>query len=463
MKGKAVAEMNRRLASWLRRLAEAVGGPQAVPARAAEARAEACDLACLLGHLDRALNRTRDNGGPEFAVLVVGLDRLAAINAGLRHAAVGQLLQSVVRRLQELLPSGCVVAQAGRDELAFILEEVDGSSEAIRVAERILEALDRPLWIDGHEVVVGGRIGIVIRATTYEQAGDVLRDAGTALRRSRTRPQPDYQVFDPGMLETAVERLRLETDLRRALRRAELSVRYQPIVGLDTRRLYGFEALPRWTHPTRGLLPPDEFMSVAEATGLITPLGLWVLREACRQGREWVDWFGAGAVPISVNVSARHLASPDFVEEVDAVLVETRFPGRLLTLEITEAALIDSPAMAASRVERLRGLGVSVSMDDFGTGHTGLSLLHAVAVDSLKIDRSFVERLGADPAAAAMVRTVVSLAQSLGVDTVAEGVEGREQLEMLRGLSCGFAQGHLFSEPVSAAQATETLKGTRRW
>jgi len=449
--------MRRRIASWLRRLAEAAGGAPPKPARE-----EARGLPFFLDHLERALKRTRD-GGPEFAVLLVGLDRLPAIAAGLRHSAVEQLLQSVVRRLEEILPQGSVVAQAGPDELSFVLEEANGSSEAIRVAERILEALDRPLWIDGHEVVVGGRIGIVIRAAAYEAAGDLLRDAGAALRRARSRTQPDYQVFDPGMFEAAVDRLRLETDLRRALRRGELSVRYQPIVGLDTRRLYGFEALARWNHPTRGLLPPDAFLCVAERTGLITPLGLWVLREACRQGREWVDWFGAGAVPISVNVSARQLASPDFVEEVDAILVETRFPGRLLTLEITEAAMIDSPAMSASRVERLRGLGVSVSMDDFGIGHTGLSLLHSVAVDSLKIDRSFVARLGTEPAAAAMVRTVVSLAQSLGVDTVAEGVEGREQLEMLRGLSCGFAQGHLFSEPVSAAQAAETLKGTRRW
>ena len=450
--------MRRRLASWLRHIAEAVGGHQAVPART-----EVQGLAVLMDHVERALRHARGGGGPEFAVLLVGLDRLPAINAGLRHAAVGPLLQSVVRRLQEILPPGCVVARVGGDDLGFALQEVGESSEAIRVAERVLEALDRPFWIDGHELIVGARIGMVIRATAYEHAGDVIRDAGTALHRARARAQADYQVFDRGMLETAVERLRLETDLRRALRRGELSVRYQPIVGLDTRRLFGFEALARWAHPTRGLLPPEEFISLADETGLITPLGLWVLREACRQGREWVDWFGAAAVPISVNISARQLGAPDFVEHVEATLVETRFPGRLLILEIKEAAMIDSPAMAASRVERLRGLGVSVSMDDFGIGHTGLSLLHSVPVDSLKIDRSFVARLGVDPAAAAMVRSVVSLAQTLGVDTIAEGVEGREQLEMLRGLSCGFAQGHLFSEAVSGVHATETLKGTRRW
>jgi diguanylate cyclase (GGDEF)-like protein len=449
--------MRRRLAWWARRAAEALDRSPVVAAPV-EAR---CPLS-LMDRVECALRRARENGGPEFAVLLVGLDRFPVIDAGLRQGAGEQLLEEMTRRIAEFLDPGTPVSRVGGDELGVVLEEAAGASEAIRVAERTLEALDRPLWIDGHEVVMGARIGMVIRAANYDHAADVVRDTRTALQRARARAQPDYQVFDAGMRESALARLRLETDLRRALRQGELAVRYQPIVGLDTRRLHGFEALVRWSHPVRGVVPPAEFIPVAEEAGLFAPLGLWVLREACRQGREWLDWFGAAAVPISVNVSARQLGAPEFVEGVEAVLFETRFPGRLLTIEITEAAIVENPAMAASRVERLRDLGVHVSMDDFGTGNSSLSLLHSVPVDSIKIDRSFVSRIGVDPAGAAMVRTVVTLAQSLGLDTVAEGVEVRDQLEMLRGLSCGFAQGYLFSEALPAAKAAETLKGTRR-
>jgi EAL domain-containing protein (putative c-di-GMP-specific phosphodiesterase class I) len=265
------------------------------------------------------------------------------------------------------------------------------------------------------------------------------------------------------MREGAVARLRMETDLHRALRRGELSLRYQPIIDLETRRLTGFEALLRWTHPTRGALAPADFIPVAEETGLIAPLGLWVLREACRQGREWLDRFREAAVPISVNVSPHQLAAPDFVERVGEILAETGYPGRFLTLEVAESAMMASPAMVASRLERLRGFGVRVSMDDFGTGHSCLSLLHSVPIDTLKIDRSFVASIGVVAAGEAMVRTVVSLARGLGVDVVAEGVEGLDQLELLLGLSCGFAQGNLFSQPVPAGAAEEILERKRRW
>ena len=413
--------------------------------------------------VDRAQRRSRENGGPEFAALILGLHRFGEINAGLREGASGQLLQEVTRRIEELLGRQGAVSLVGDDAFGFLVHENGGTNDAVRAAERALEALERPLWVDGHEVVAGGRIGLVIRAAGYDHAEDIVRDAATALEKAQARPYPDYQVFDRGMRESALQRLRLETDLRRALRRGELSLRYQPIIGLETRRLSSFEVLVRWTHPTRGVVPPDEFIPVAEHSGLIVPVGYWVLREACGQGREWLDWFGAGAVPINVNVSARQLAAPDFAERVASILGETRLPGRLLTLEIPESAVCAGSAALAPRLEQLRELGVRVSMEDFGTGNSGLGLLHSLPIDSLKIDRSFVSRIGTDPAGSAMVRTLVSLAQTLGVDAVAEGVEAREQFDTLRGLSCDFAQGNLFSQPVPALQATETLKAGRHF
>jgi EAL domain-containing protein (putative c-di-GMP-specific phosphodiesterase class I) len=343
------------------------------------------------------------------------------------------------------------------------VEDVGGTAEAAHLAERVVEVMERPLWVDGHEVVLRARIGIAVGAAGHDDPEDIVRDAGTALHRVRAQAQPRYEVFEGAMREGALARLRMETDLHRALRRGELSLRYQPIIDLGTRRLTGFEALLRWTHPTRGALAPADFIPVAEETGLIAPLGLWVLREACRQGREWLDRFREAAVPISVNVSPHQLADLEFVERVGEILAETGYPGRFLTLEITESVMTASPALVASRLERLRSLGVRVSMDDFGTGHSSLGLLHSVPIDSLKIDRSFVATIGVVGAGEAMVRTVVSLARALGMDEVAEGVEGVDQLELLLGLSCGFAQGNLFSQPVPAAAAEEILERARRF
>jgi len=401
--------------------------------------------------------------GPGFTVLVLGLDRFDAINAGLRNSAGHRVLQDIAHRLEGSLLPRAILASLGGTEFGIVVEGLTAPAEAVGFAEELLETMERPLWVDGHEVVVRARIGLSVGANGHDDPEDVVRDAGTALHRARARPQPRYELFQGTMRESALARLRMETDLHRALRRGELSLRYQPIVDLGSRRLTGFEALVRWTHPTRGALAPADFIPIAEETGLIVPLGLWVLREACRQRREWLDRFREAAVPISVNVSPHQLASPDFVERVGEVLAETGYPGRFLTLEVTETALASTAAVVASRLDRLRALGVRVSMDDFGAGHSGLGLLHAVPIDSLKIDRSFVASIGVVAAGEAMVRTVVSLARGLGLDVVAEGVEGQDQLELLLGLSCGFAQGNLFSQPLPAAAAEEILERKRRW
>jgi diguanylate cyclase (GGDEF)-like protein len=406
--------------------------------------------------------RARGDGAC-FAVLMLGLDRFEAINAGLRSTAGERVLQDIARRLEGQLVRRGVLARLGGGKFGILLEGMGAPAEATRFAEELVDAMERPLWIEGHEVVLRSRVGLAVGAGGHDDPEDVVRDAATALHRARAQAQPRYEVFHGAMREGAVARLRMETDLHRALRRGELSLRYQPMVGLVSRRLMGFEALLRWTHPTRGALAPADFLPIAEETGLITPLGLWVLREACRQGREWLDRFREAAVPISVNVSPHQLAAPDFVERVGEILVETGYPGRFLTLEITETALASTAAVAASRLERLRALGVRISMDDFGAGHSGLGVLHAVPIDALKIDRAFVASIGVVSAGEAMVRTVVSLAHGLGLDVVAEGVEGLDQLELLLGLSCGFAQGNLFSQPLPAAAAEEILERKRRW
>jgi diguanylate cyclase (GGDEF)-like protein len=418
--------------------------------------------ALFVTRVGRAMARARGNS-PGFAVLILGLDRFAAVNAGLRSTAAQRVLQDIARRIEGSLPSRGILACMGCAELGILLEGVSRTAEATRLAEELVDVMERPVWIEGHEVVLRGRAGVAVGAGGHDDPEDVVRDAGTALHRARAQSQPRYEVFHGSMREGAVARLRMETDLHRALRRGEMSLRYQPIVDLASRRLTGFEALLRWTHPTRGALAPADFIPIAEETGLIDPLGLWVLREACRQGREWLDRFREAAVPISVNVSPHQLSAPDFVERVGDVLTETGYPGRFLTLEITETALASTAAVAASRLERLRALGVRVSMDDFGAGHSGLGLLHAVPIDTLKIDRSFVASIGVVAAGEAMVRTVVSLARGLGLDVVAEGVEGLDQLELLLGLSCGFAQGNLFSQPIPAAAAEEILERKRRW
>ena len=418
--------------------------------------------ALFVSRVGRAMARAKGKS-PGFAVLILGLDRFEAINAGLRNTAGARVLQDIARRIEGSLPPQGVLACLGCAEFGILLESLGAPADATRLAEELVETLERPLWIDGHEVVLRARAGVAVGAGGHDDPEDVVRDAGTALQRVRGQSQPRYEVFQGPMREAATARLRMETDLHRALRRGELSLRYQPIVDLASRRLMGFEARVRWTHPTRGPLAPADFIPIAEETGLIAPLGLWVLREACRQGREWLDRFREAAVPISVNVSPHQLAAPDFAERVGEILVETGYPGRFLTLEIAETALASTAAIVASRLERLRALGVRVSMDDFGAGHSGLGLLHAIPIDTLKIDRSFVASIGVVAAGEAMVRTAVSLARGLGLDVVAEGVEGIDQLELLLGLSCGFAQGNLFSQPLPAAAAEEILARKRRW
>lgn len=417
--------------------------------------------ALFLDRLGRALERARRRGGC-FAVLLLDLDRFKLVTDSLGHSVGDRLLTVVAARIAGCLRPEDSVARLGGDEFAVLIEDIADASDATRVANRLDEALRLPLDVGGQEVFSSVSVGIAVSEPGYERPEELLRDADTALYRAKAQGGGRCAVFDPVMHQRAVARLQLETDLRRAVERQEFRVAYQPIVSLRSGALAGFEALLRWQHPARGAVAPQEFVPVAEETGLIVPLGLWVLRAACRQGRQWQERFG-NALTISVNLSGRQLMQPDLFEQVAAILDDSGLDGKLLKLEVTETVIVDNAEAASATLARLKGLGVDVSVDDFGTGHSCLSLLHQFPIDTLKADRSFVGRIGVEGDGDETLRTIITLARNLRMQVVAEGVETPEQLAALRRLDCPFGQGHLFSQALEAEAAERLIAAARRW
>jgi diguanylate cyclase (GGDEF)-like protein len=390
------------------------------------------------------------------------VDRFRVVNDGLGHAAGDRLLHGIGLRLQDSLRPADTVARLGGDEFAVLLEDVADVSDAERVVRRVTLALRAPFQLESAEVVASVAIGIAYGLGGSPEAVDVLRAADSALHRAKASGRGRHAVFEPSMHWRAMTSLRLENDLRRALGREELRLTYQPIVSLRDGSLAGFEALLRWSHPERGSLPPSEFVRIAEESGLILPLGEWVLREACRTWRSWRERFGE-APPISVNVSGRQLAQPGLVESVSAILAETGMDERHLGLEITESAIIDNAVAAQDNLARLRALSIRISVDDFGTGHSCLSRLHTFPVDTLKVDRSFIARMDARRGARETVRAIVALARDLELEVIAEGVETLEQREALQSLDCSFAQGFFFAQAVEAAHAEAMIANGQRF
>jgi len=358
---------------------------------------------------------------------------------------------------------GDMIARFGGDEFAVLVDSIAGVAEATRVAERIHAELQGIFSVEGSEVFASVSIGIAVSTSGHETAEDLLRDADTAMYRAKSNGRGRYEVFDAAMRAHVMGLLELEGELRRAVERREFLLHYQPVVQLDTGMLQGFEALVRWQHPRRGLVGPDQFISVAEEAGLIIPLGHWVLGEACRQLAAWrADSPEAQELRVSVNISPRQFLDRELVKKVRATLNECRLPPDHLILEITEGVLMDVDGPGTGMLAELDALGVHLYIDDFGTGYSSLSYLHRFPVDALKIDRSFVAQLtqsGGD----ALVRTILTLAHNLGIPAVAEGVETAEQLNLLRSLACPFAQGYYFSRPISAADATALIAERRQW
>ena len=382
-------------------------------------------------------------GGRSLAVLFLDLDRFKVVNDSFGHDAGDRLLAEVGVRLQHAVRPSDLVARFGGDEFVVLCHAVQGEGQAVAIAQRLAEAVSTPFPLDGDDVYLTASTGIALAADRLSPE-DLLRAADTAMYRAKLRGRP-YQVFDEGMRVRSVERLSMESALHRALEREEFRLLYQPAVSILDGRIVGVEALLRWEHPERGLVEPDEFIPVAEEMGLIVPIGRWVLEEACRQARRWRR-FGRQTW-MSLNLSAHQLAAPGFVDQVREALEETGTdPGRL-HLEITESALMEDTEGVAGVVRGLKALGVQLSIDDFGTGYSSLVYLKRLAVDTLKIDRSFVDGLGREPEDTAIVMAVLGMARSLGLSVVAEGVETEEQLNALRDLGCTQAQGFYFWRP----------------
>ena len=387
----------------------------------------------------------------DVAVLLLDLDGFKRVNDSLGHAAGDALLRAIGRRIARTVRAGETVARLGGDEFAIVIESVQQDDDPLTLADRLLREIATPVEIAGREVIVNVSIGIAI-AQPGEDGEAVLRNADTAMYSAKSAGKQCARLFDPAMHARALVWLEIEQDLRRALGQAEFELQFQPLLRLGSGALRGFEALLRWRHPQRGLMVPSEFLSVAEETGLVVPIGRWVLHEACRHAAAWVVE-AEPAPTISVNVAPRQLEHDSFIDDVRDALAASGLEAGRLVLEITESQIMRTPELAKERLHALRALGVRIAIDDFGTGYSSLSHLQFFPVDELKIDRSFVARVDDGDRGASFVRTMVSLAQSLGVEVVAEGIEHDAQERFLTTLGCDTGQGYLFSRPLTGADA----------
>jgi diguanylate cyclase (GGDEF)-like protein/PAS domain S-box-containing protein len=409
--------------------------------------------ALLADRLSLALARARRNPDYQFAVLFLDLDRFKIVNDSLGHTMGDQLLVELAQRLELCLRKNDTAARLGGDEFAMILDDIKDTLDAIHIAERVQESLHQPFDLNGQEFFTSASIGIAYSSSGYECPEDILRDADTAMYRAKANGKARYEVFDAEMHQRALQALKLEGDLRRAIERGEIRVQYQPIFSLTSGDVGGFEALARWDHPEHGAIPPDKFIPLAEETGLILALGEAVLRTACRQMKEWQDrWCCAAgqSLTISVNLSGKQFSQPNLVQQIEQVLRETNLDPRSLRLEITESVVMENANTATEMLHQMKELGVQLSIDDFGTGYSSLSCLHRFPFDILKVDRSFVAGMTTDHESACIVEIIMMLSDKLGKQVVAEGIETDEQLEQLKALACEYGQGYLFSRPVEA-------------
>ncbi|MEA3075364.1 MAG: hypothetical protein QOF60_272 [Actinomycetota bacterium] len=413
--------------------------------------------ALFRNRIEHALARIRRQQNP-IAVLLFDLDAFKTINDSLGHAFGDALLCAVAERLVALLRPSDTPCRLGGDEFAVLVEDLVGGLDATVVAERILEALRVPFLVDGKEVVTAASVGITIASSADHDADDLLRNADVAMYTAKSRGRNRCELFKPSMHQAMLDRLDLEADLRRALDRGEFVLHYQPTVSLASGWISGMEALVRWNSPERGLVPPAMFIPVAEDTGLIVSLGLWVLEEACRQAVAWKHEFGSDAPrTMSVNLSARQLQDEGLVADVAAILERSGIRPEHVVLEITESAVMSDAAAMTARLHELKSLGVRLAIDDFGTGYSSMSYLCSFPIDILKIDRSFVHGVRDEPQKMGIVRTIVELGRILDLQTVAEGIELSEEHQQLRDLECDLGQGYWFARPLSVEQAVELL------
>ena len=418
----------------------------------------------LMQRLEQTLNLTKADAVYQFAVLFLDCDRFKVVNDSLGHLIGDELLIAIARRLETCISQHNILARLGGDEFAILLTEIKELSIITQVSKQILELFSYPFQLKVHEVFINVSIGIALGNSNYNQPEHLLRDADTAMYRAKALGKGQYHIFTPAMYDTALQLLHLETDLRRAINQQEFVVHYQPIINLVTGRIAGFEALVRWYHPQRGIIYPKSFISIAEETGLIIPIGNWVLRKACHQLHLWQqEKLADYPLFMSVNLSARQVGQLDLLEQVRQILEETQLKPQNLKLEITESTIMDNTNFATIVLQKLRESSIQLSIDDFGTGYSSLSYLHSFPVNTLKIDQSFVQCLDGNPENLGLVPAIVSIAKTLKMDVVAEGIETNQQLVQLRALNCDFGQGYLFSKPLEAEKAMALIVSNPHW
>ena len=419
--------------------------------------------AVFMDRLGRAVERAKRRQDNRFAILFMDLDRFKMVNDGMGHAVGDNLLVTLASRLEGCVRSADTVARLGGDEFAFLIEDLEVHNEAIKIANRIKADLNTPFHLNEHEVVISASIGIVISDLGYERAEDAVRDAEIAMNRAKADGGGGHVVFKTPMRSRAVTLLQMEAELRRAIERNEFKLYFQPIISLPDGKVAGAEALIRWIHPQRGLINPGDFIPLAEDSGLIVPIGDWVLSEACEHLVKWQSQFSQKPpIAISVNLSTKQFRQSDLVDKIAEVLRGSGVNPAHLRLEITESVLMETNDTALSMLSTLHEMGVHVHIDDFGTGYSSLSYLHQLPIDALKIDRSFVARIDEDQNNTKIIQTIISLANDLDLIAIAEGVETKSQLIALRALQCEYAQGYLFAKPMQAEEIELTFAGKKR-
>ncbi|MDQ3803079.1 MAG: EAL domain-containing protein [Acidobacteriota bacterium] len=416
--------------------------------------------ALFMDRLGQAVERFRRNREHSFAVIFLDLDRFKVVNDSLGHTAGDRLLVEVGRRLAACARAGDTVARLGGDEFTILLEGARDAHAAVHMAERVQEHLARPYDLGGHQHSTSASVGIALSGIGESRAEDILRDANIAMHRAKSAGKARHQVFDAAMHSQAIEILRLETELRRAVSGGEMVVCYQPIVSLRDGRVSGVEALVRWQHPERGLIFPEKFLATAEETGLIIEIDRLVLEEACRRASEWRRGPSGPGPSVAVNLSAKHFSAPDLVDRVGEALAHHGLAPSALKLEITEGVLMTDAEPVKATLTRLRKAGVDLYLDDFGTGYASLSYLHRFPLTALKIDRSFVGRIGPQGEQSELARAIVMMAHSLKLSVIAEGIETDAQLAHLRAMGCELGQGNLFSRPATATDVEAMFKNS---
>lgn len=398
------------------------------------------------------------------AVLFMDLDRFKVINESLGHSSGDQLLVQVSKRLRGCIRPEDSVARLGGDDFVLLLEDLGGNNDVLTVAERVAKALESPFVLQGRELHTTCSMGIALTSDAHCSPADLLRDAEVAMYRAKSKGEGSIELFDPSMNEQAMRRFQMEAELRRAIEQREFVLYYQPLISLKSGRIEGWEALVRWMHPEKGLVPPVDFISLAEETGLIVPIGKWVVEEATHQASLWAKGFPSD-VPrqMNVNISGRQFQHRDLVSTVTDALALSKLSPGCLKLEITESVMMKDPQASLEAMKVLRGLDIHLVIDDFGTGYSSLSYLRRFPVDTLKVDKSFVDGLGKDAESTAIVRAIISLAKSLGMRVTAEGIETADQVVQLRQLDCDQGQGHYFAKPLSVSDAEVLMDGNPSW